>query len=61
MEIIKRGKIPGDQVMTATCKGCGSELRFRQSEGTELHDPRERGVCVQVECPVCKRAVHGYA
>lgn len=41
---------------TCTCRNCGSELRFEQSEGTFVPDSRD-GSFYKFNCPVCNRGI----
>ncbi len=52
IEIIKAGKKPGDRLVTATCRNCETEFRFKASEAQMSLDPRDGGVFM-IKCPTC--------
>lgn len=56
MEILKRGTPPKERTHQATCRACGTEFRFRESEGRVTHDQRD-GDFIQIDCPVCAATV----
>lgn len=60
INIIKRGKLPSEDILKSTCNRCKSELEFTSADGEMVHDPRDGGVTVTVKCPVCGGNVHGY-
>ena len=57
MDVLESGKPPDEREFEATCRTCGSLLRFKQSEGRSSYDQRD-GDFVTVTCPVCGNSVH---
>lgn len=56
IEIIKRGKPPGEIGYEVTCHNCKSELRFKGSDAKYSNDQRD-GNYLSIDCPVCHRKV----
>lgn len=57
MEILKQGTKPEDSVHTGRCINCGTEVKFKRSEGKVTFDQRD-GDYVTVACPTCRRPIH---
>lgn len=57
MDILFRGTPPNEREREGTCNNCGTQVRFRESEGKVTHDQRD-GDFVTVNCPVCARQIH---
>jgi hypothetical protein len=55
VEIIKRGKLPGNQVHECTCRDCKTVFRFKEAEAEYVSDQRD-GNALKISCPVCSRA-----
>lgn len=54
MEIIKRGKTPGDRTWYGRCRTCNSEAKAIESEmHNTTYDQREGGSFSWETCPVC--------
>lgn len=57
MEIIFRGKPPGEKVINSTCSNCKTVFRYKESEGKITYDQRD-GNFISIACPVCGNAVN---
>ena len=55
MKIIKRGCLPGEKTMRATCNHCHTIFEFKEKEA-KLEFDRNEGF-YRVQCPVCANAV----
>jgi hypothetical protein len=58
MDIIKRGTPPGERIYTGSCRGCGTEVKFKRDEAEVYSDQRD-GETVSVACPVCHAIIYG--
>lgn len=58
MQILKKGKKPGDAVHNGTCSHCKTEVEFMRSEGTTSTDPRDGVGLVSVDCPICDQKIY---
>ena len=56
MKILKRGTLPEERILNATCRKCQTEFEFAQSETTTVHDQRE-GDYLSIRCPLCSAPV----
>jgi hypothetical protein len=56
VDVLKRGKIPGDISHIVACRKCDSRLRFRRLEADMVSDPRD-GDYYKITCPVCREMV----
>ena len=56
MRVIKRGIIPSELLVLATCGYCHSELEFTVAEAKMNTGARNESIYF-VECPVCRRTV----
>lgn len=54
MEIIRQGRLPGDEEAEVECDRCHTVFKFKRSEGTFRSDQRE-GDSISIECPYCKQ------
>ena len=59
MQIIKRGQVPEEKELEATCLRCTTVIRFRAGEAKYVDDQRD-GDFYQIECPVCKSLITRY-
>lgn len=57
MEILKKGTPPAEKEYEATCRNCGTEVRFKQHEGKVVYDQRD-GDYITVKCSVCSRDIN---
>lgn len=53
MEIIKKGKLPEEQIFEGDCYYCNSLIRAKQKEIEVTHCQRD-GTYGSGQCPVCK-------
>jgi len=54
MKIIKKGKLPGEELFTGTCSNCRTRFECLRSEGKyEVGDQRD-GPFLRATCPLCK-------
>ncbi len=56
MEILYRGTPPEQRQYDATCTSCYTRIRFVQSEA-ELRSSVRNERYLEVECPVCGKAI----
>lgn len=56
VEIITRGRKPGEARYEATCRECRTVFRFARSEARYVSDQRD-GDAVAINCPVCSQQV----
>lgn len=54
MEIIRKGKPPGERVWIGDCRSCKARAKAKQSEMKHItHDHREGGSFSWEKCPAC--------
>lgn len=52
MEIIKKGKLPGERERTVECGQCGTTFKAKDGEGQTWQDQRENDSGVKFKCPL---------
>ncbi len=57
MKVLKRGTLPEEKEVQATCGYCKSELEFMPSEAKKIFDSAGGVEYYKVICPVCCRHV----
>jgi hypothetical protein len=57
MEIIKKGQPKNEKTYHATCRDCGTRIKFQRKEAKETFDQRD-GNYLTVKCPVCVENIH---
>ena len=50
--ILELGKTPGEEEKRATCRGCGTKIKFRPKDVERVHDQRD-GDYFNIPCPLC--------
>lgn len=55
MEVVKRGKLPGEIEWRGTCSRCKSVMKEKAAniKNAEAGDYRSEGPLAHAECPVC--------
>lgn len=56
MDVIKKGKLPEDNVYLGSCHHCGTVVKFMRSEGELVFDQRD-GDYIEIECPLCHTSI----
>ena len=59
MEIIKKGRLPEEEIFEGDCHNCKTEFRCKRCEGTYESYQRD-GDFLRVTCPLCNREAIAY-
>jgi RNase P subunit RPR2 len=51
VEIIKQGKLPGEEEYTTTCRNCKTIFKFKAKEAKK-HDDQRDGSYLTIVCPL---------
>jgi hypothetical protein len=60
MEVVIKGQPPEERVYGLQCRTCGTEFKFKESEGRYQAGDYREGPMVIIACPICHRDCYAY-